>query len=222
MRFAGIWPSMAGSLRRALLTSRWWPKAGDRQTLPAAVRPMFTMMVGMLAELDKRIAARDKETACRAREDGVACRVMTISGIGQITATAITTMVAGRDVLKAATLPPGSGSCRSRPPPRKQKPGAISRISELMLRRLHIGSSAVMLQAGKRGAPAGSWLEGMMARKPRMLDGEAALELGTAPAMLELSVHHSAPTCARRERLHRQRPFSRQRCSRSMTRASCA
>ena len=26
-----------------------------------------------------------------------------------------------------------------------------------------------MLQASKRGAPAGSWLEQMMARKPRML-----------------------------------------------------
>lgn len=26
-----------------------------------------------------------------------------------------------------------------------------------------------MLQASKRGAPAGSWLESMLARKPRML-----------------------------------------------------
>ncbi|MBB5712131.1 transposase [Sphingomonas xinjiangensis] len=34
---------------------------------------------------------------------------------------------------------------------------------------LIIGSSAVVLQASKRGAPAGSWLEQMLARKPRML-----------------------------------------------------
>ena len=38
-----------------------------------------------------------------------------------------------------------------------------------MRRLLIIGCSAVVLQASKRGAPAGSWLEQMMARKPRML-----------------------------------------------------
>lgn len=35
---------------------------------------------------------------------------------------------------------------------------------------LHLsGASPVVLQASKRGAPVGSWLEGMLARKPRML-----------------------------------------------------
>jgi transposase len=34
---------------------------------------------------------------------------------------------------------------------------------------LIIGASAVVLQASKRGAAPGSWLEGMLARKPRML-----------------------------------------------------
>ena len=38
-----------------------------------------------------------------------------------------------------------------------------------MRRLLIIGSSAVVLQASKRGAPRGSWLEQMLARKPRML-----------------------------------------------------
>jgi transposase len=52
----------------------------------------------------------------------------------------------------------------------KQKLGAISRMSERSLRRLLIiGASAVVLHASKRGAPPGSWLERMLARKPRML-----------------------------------------------------
>ena len=39
-----------------------------------------------------------------------------------------------------------------------------------MLRRLLIiGASAVIKQASRRGAPKGSWLEQMLARKPRML-----------------------------------------------------
>jgi transposase len=33
----------------------------------------------------------------------------------------------------------------------------------------HRQQSAVVLQASKRGAPKGSWLEQMLARKPRML-----------------------------------------------------
>jgi hypothetical protein len=52
----------------------------------------------------------------------------------------------------------------------KQKLGAISRMGERSLRRLLIiGASAVVLHASKRGAPPGSWLERMLARKPRML-----------------------------------------------------
>ena len=43
-------------------------------------------------------------------------------------------------------------------------------MGERTLRRLLIiGSSTVVQQASKRGAPKGSWLEQMLARKPRML-----------------------------------------------------
>src|SRR6185437_2853464 len=48
----------------------------------------------------------------------------------------------------------------------KQKLGATSKMGERTLRRLLIiGSSAVVQQASKRGAPKGSWLEQMLARK---------------------------------------------------------
>lgn len=133
---------------------------------------MFAMMVDMLAELDKRVAALDKEIARRAREDEVARRLMTIPGIGPITATAIAaiappaeTFAKGRDFAAWLGLVPKQASTGG-----KQKLGAISRMGERTLRRLLIiGASAVVLQASKRGAPAGSWLEGMLARKPRML-----------------------------------------------------
>lgn len=36
-------------------------------------------------------------------------------------------------------------------------------------RRLIIGASAVVLQARRRGTPEGSWLGGMLVRKPPML-----------------------------------------------------
>lgn len=142
------------------------------QTLPEAARPMFAMMVDMLAQLDERIAVLDKEIARRAREDEVARRLMTIPGIGPITATAIVaiappaeTFTKGRDFAAWLGLVPKQISSGG-----KQKLGQISRMGERTLRRLLIiGASAVVLHASKRGAPAGSWLEGMLARKPRML-----------------------------------------------------
>ena len=129
------------------------------QTLPEAARTMFAMMLDMLADLDERIAALDREIARRAREDEVARRLMTIPGIGPITATAIAaiappaeTFAQGRDFAAWLGLVPTQSSTGG-----KQKLGAISRMGERTLRRLLIiGASAVVLQASRRGAPAGS------------------------------------------------------------------
>jgi transposase len=52
----------------------------------------------------------------------------------------------------------------------KQKLGATSKMGERTLRHLLIiGASAVVKQASRRGASTGSWLDRMLARKPRML-----------------------------------------------------
>lgn len=141
-------------------------------SLPEAARAMFQVMLGMLDELDARIAELDKEIARRAREDEVARRLMTIPGIGPITATAIAalappaeTFTKGRDFAAWLGLTPLQKSTGG-----KQRLGATSKMGERTLRRLLIvGSSAVVLQASRRGAPEGSWLARMLARKPRML-----------------------------------------------------
>ena len=141
-------------------------------SLPEAARSMFLVMTGQLEQLNEQVALLDKEIARRAREDEAARRLMTIPGIGPITATAL-----------LALAPPVEGFARSRDfaawlglTPRqhstggKERLGAISKMGERTLRRLLIiGSSAVVLQASRRGAPRGSWLEQMLARKPRML-----------------------------------------------------
>jgi len=141
-------------------------------TLPEAARPMFAIMVDMLAELDKRIATLDHEIAKRAREDEAARRLMTIPGIGPITATAIIALAPpvetfrkGRDFAAWLGLTPRQHSTGG-----KQRLGSISKMGERTIRRLLIiGGSSVVRQACLRGAPTGSWLEQMLARKPRML-----------------------------------------------------
>jgi hypothetical protein len=46
----------------------------------------------------------------------------------------------------------------------------VAKVGARTLRRWPIpGSSAVVFHASRRGAPSGSWLGGMLARKPRML-----------------------------------------------------
>jgi transposase len=97
---------------------------------------------------------------------------MTIPGVGPITATAITALVpaaegfpAGRDFAAWLGLTPLQKSTGG-----KQKLGAVSKRGERTIRRLLIiGASAVVQQASRHGAPKGSWLAQMLARKPKML-----------------------------------------------------
>lgn len=170
-------------------------------SIPPAARTMFRTLLDLLAVLNDRIGDLDKEIARRAREDETARRLMTIPGVGPITATAITalappaeTFAKGRDFAAWLGLAPRQYSTGG-----KQKLGSISKMGERTLRRLLIiGSSAVVLQASKRGAPQGSWLEQMMARKPRMLV-TVALANKTARIIWALLVRHEdykAPVAA--------------------------
>lgn len=164
------WVAPKGRSYVALLGDLLEDELGD--SLPEAARAMFRVMLDMLAELDDRIVELDKEIARRAREDEVARRLMTIPGIGPIAATAIVALTPpaesfrrGRDFAAWLGLTPRQMSTGG-----KQKLGSISKMGERTLRRLLIiGSSAVVKQASRRGAAKGSWLEGMLARKPRML-----------------------------------------------------
>lgn len=164
------WIAPKGPSHIALLSDMLEGEMGS--SLPEAARPMFRTMLDLLGQLNAKIGELDKEIARRAREDTVARRLMTIPGVGPITATAIAalappaeTFAKGRDFAAWLGLAPRQISTGG-----KQKLGSITKMGERTLRRLLIiGCSAVVLQASRRGAPAGSWLEQMMARKPRML-----------------------------------------------------
>jgi transposase len=140
--------------------------------LPESARIILRVLIASLKSLDENIAVLDVEIGRRSKEDTVARRLMTIPGVGPITATAIValspaaeTFKSGRDFAAWLGLTPLQKSSGG-----KQRLGATSKMGERTLRRLLIiGSSAVVRQACKRGAPAGSWLARMLARKPPML-----------------------------------------------------
>lgn len=135
-------------------------------------RASHKLMVDMLAELGKQIAGLDREIARRAKEDAAARRLMTIPGIGPIAATAIIALAPpietfrkGRDFAAWLGLAPRQHSTGG-----KQRLGSISKMGERTIRRLLIiGGSSMVRQASRFGAPAGSCLERMLARKLRML-----------------------------------------------------
>jgi len=140
--------------------------------LPESARVILRLLVDTFSALQAQIKELDAEINRRSRADPVAQRLMTIPGVGPIAATAITALVpaagsfrAGRDFAAWLGLTPLQKSTGG-----KQKLGAISKRGERTIRRLLIlGASAVIRQACRRGAPAGSWLAQMLPRKPKML-----------------------------------------------------
>ena len=140
--------------------------------LPETVRVILATLVEQLRALDRRVAQLDTEIARRAKEDATARRLMTIPGIGAVTATALAALAPpvetfrrGRDFAAWLGLTPLQQSTGG-----KQKLGATSKMGERTLRRLLvIGASAVVHHASRRGSPSGSWLARMLQRKPRML-----------------------------------------------------
>jgi transposase len=140
--------------------------------LPDSARAVLKLLIAVLTTLNEHLRDLDVEIRRRSKTDPVACRLMTIPGIGPIAATAITALVpapegfrAGRDFAAWLGLTPVQKSTGG-----KQRLGAVSKQGERTLRRLLIiGASAVIRWASQRGAPAGSWLAQMLARKPKML-----------------------------------------------------
>jgi transposase len=108
-----------------------------------------------------------------ARRDETAKRLMTIPGIGPICAMALTTLAPpnesfekGRDFSAWAGLTPKQHSTGG-----KVRLGRTSKMGQRDIRRLLIIGAMSVIQAAMRrgGAPEGSWLARMLARKPRML-----------------------------------------------------
>jgi transposase len=141
-------------------------------SLPEAARAVLSVLVSSYTALEAQVQALDFEIARRAKADPVARRLMTVPGVGPIAATAITALVpapegfrAGRDFAAWLGLTPLQKSSGGKP-----KLGAVSKRGERTIRRLLIlGASAVVRWATQRSAPEGTWLAGMLARKPNML-----------------------------------------------------
>ena len=144
---------------------------GD-SALPEAVLELGRLLLERIGGLDEMIFGLDKKLQACAREDEETARLMTIPGIGPITALAIQAFAPpmesfrrGRDFSAWLGLVPRQHTTGGKP-----RLGGISKMGQRDLRRLLItGAMAVVRQAIRRGGTTDPWLAGMLARKPKML-----------------------------------------------------
>ena len=145
---------------------------GAESGLPEAVRELGEVLLEEIARLNEKEQELERRLRAGARDDEETRRLMSIPGVGPVTASAIRAFAPpmenfrrGRDFSAWLGLVPRQHSTGGKP-----RLGRISKMGQRDVRRLLItGAMSVIRQAVRRGAPPGSWLARMLARKPRML-----------------------------------------------------
>ena len=141
--------------------------------LPAEAMATLKVLVATLTHLEEEIGKLDGEIARRAKENEVARRLMTVPGMGPLIATALAVLAPPPETFRCARdfaawlgLTPRQHSTGG-----KQRLGATTKMGERSLRRLLIlGANSVIIKRHVHAsAKPGTWLGGLLTRKPPML-----------------------------------------------------
>lgn len=140
--------------------------------LPGPVRLCCREILAQIAQIGERLAVLDREIARLSGEGETSRRLRTMPGVGPITALAVETFApamdsfrSGRDFAAWLGLVPMQHSTGG-----KQRLGRTSKMGQRDIRRLLIiGAMSTVQRTLRKGAPEGSWLARMLAKKPRML-----------------------------------------------------
>jgi transposase len=146
--------------------------ADEISQLPTAVRVLGRLLLEQIDMLGPKIGELDKRLRAAAGQAEATRRLQTMPGVGPVTAVAVETFAPpmetfrrGRDFAAWLGLVPLQRSTGG-----KQRLGKTSKMGQRDIRRLLIiGAMAVVRAAIRSVPPAGSWLERMLAKKPRML-----------------------------------------------------
>ena len=139
------------------------------ETIPIEVCAALTELVHQLHRLDEAIDRLDKTFLAAARTDATARRLMTIPGIGPITATAIAASVPDvsgfegpREFAAYLGLTPRQHSSGG-----KERLGRISKMGNRYLRKLLVvGAHAVLFHRKPHGDPLRMWAKRLIEKKP--------------------------------------------------------
>ena len=146
--------------------------ADEATDLPSLVRDICRELLAVIHQLYERITRLTRQVTALSEAAAMTRRLRTMPGVGAIGALAIETFAPPMETFKNGRafaawlgLVPRQHSTGG-----KQRLGKTSKQGQNDIRRLLIiGAMAVTQWASRKGAPEGSWLARMMAKKPRML-----------------------------------------------------
>ena len=134
------------------------------------VPPAIRLLIERIHDLDAEIDEMDREIRRIVREDEALRRLMTIPGVGELTAMAVHTFAppmesfrTGRDFGAWVGLTPRESSTGGR-----QRLGRITKMGQRDIRRLlYLGATSVISSAIRRGEVTDPWLRRMLDEEPR-------------------------------------------------------
>jgi transposase len=158
----------AQGLKNARELTRVILAEGD-ETIPACVRTALAPLVRQLHVLDQEIACSDRTIAAMARDDEMARRLMTIPGLGPVTASAMVASVQDisafsgpREFAAFLGLTPRQNSSGG-----KERLGRVSKMGNRYLRKLLVvGAHAVLYHRKPHEDALRSWAKKLMQTKP--------------------------------------------------------
>src|SRR6202171_1727169 len=144
-------------------------KAEGDETIPACVRAALAPLVRQLHVLDQEIARSDRTIAAMARDDEMARRLMTIPGLGPVTASALaagahncSAFSGPRELAASLALPPKQNSSGG-----KERLGRISKMGNRYLRKLLVvGAHAVLYHRKRHEDALRSFAKKVLQTKP--------------------------------------------------------
>lgn len=159
-----------GRAKRAALINVLHDEEDSR--LPDMARIMLLEVVHAIADLDVRVGRMDKMIVTGVKNDAVAQRLMTIPGVGPITASAVLAMVgdpahfrSGRHFAAWLGLVAKQNSTGG-----KTRLGRISKMGDRYLRKLLVlGATSGLWQARHTNTPLAAWIRRLLERKPARL-----------------------------------------------------
>jgi transposase len=147
-------------------------EAGDGPDLPPMARAALNSLTTQLDTLTGEVRKLERQLRVWHRADETSRRLETIPGIGIITATALAASVpdpavfkSGRQFAAFLGLVPRQNSSGG-----KDRLGRISKMGDGYLRRLLVvGATSVVRRAGSNPTATGTWVRGLLERKPARL-----------------------------------------------------
>lgn len=139
-----------------------------QNSLPALARVALHRLVDRLEAVGAEIRKAEKEILAWCRDDAVSRRLMTIPGIGPITASAIVAAVpdaslfrSGRQFAAWLGLTPRPHSSGG-----KERLGGISKQGDGYIRRLLVTGATAVIRLARQGNPSKVWATRLLDRKP--------------------------------------------------------